>query len=1171
MMLDYAEKENTIAKALEDFKANFYCELCDKQYYKHQEFDNHINSYDHAHKQRLKELKQREFARNVASKTRKDEKKQEKALQRLHKLAELRKESACAPGSGPMFKSTTVSVRHDVNEIPQSALSDSVNKPEEYQHTLSESVQNDQAVTPVALSSPGSTRNEGNKLRDQVHGHKVGFSFAFPKKTSVKLESSAAVFYEFNDEASLEHGFGKKSRFIPETFSLQSVLPTEIVLCSEEKDTCVPFLMEKSTGKVETPQAQKSNGLCSKEDHSVSEPPSCQLNTFAHSDIETNPFSESRECAQHNSHNDIITVEENPTESHSSEWLENKVPCQAVSVDFVPLHENHEKSSDSWTTNAGSKQNISDILAPLNTEGGTINFQGKQDSYKRTCEAFLPVLSRDGTTVLQWPSEMVTYTSAQPSVSYCCNPLCFDFKSSRSGDCLEKKKQSIASLNLHQETNESQKSLVSDQTENTRMESADYDTSTSICTTDFSHVTSLLSNKTEAKSHDSTRTRDSFSVEVNTDSCGARELEKHISKQHLEQESSTGDDILTKEMHGKCFHKNRKRKRRRKLCQHLTEEITKQVFDVSATSDQEHKDQCLQRASENHSEVSDVAYVSDQLQQSYQKAENGNNSYKRARLMLTPTYDNKNSCGVWDSKGSSEDSASSENLHKNCKTASHRQSKELLLNPGSPSLAYSRTFCNFRVGRLNCGSDHNYLSHQIDKCSDYSHSVTTAYSSLDEPERSYKKLRHCAHFSSSDESYHKQIYLSEQHLKQMRKPSKPKRKRRRKRIQVYHASADRESRDICFKPSEDANPLNIIREFITHGAVEEGIPDQTVDFHGSVKQATHLIQPSVSYADSVLSLEDNKSTKHSIMGSIPDNFLADLPDSSSMNEKSDPLLSTCEKTIEPKEKHNGFIHENPTSYKVSSIDRNLGPSPPKSYVCHYELMDRVPLEKINEATSEWLRYNSGILNTQPPLPFKEAHINHQAFLTTEQILAPFHLPDQRLFFLPECHEKIKDLQYEAYQHMLQQNMVANKIKLNFPATVVQPSTSLLQPLPLPQPLCSTSVTTIHHTVLQQHAAAAAAAAAATTATMGTLKFLHPHQQFLSQIPALSRTPFPHISVGPGLCPGPHTPFVAPPQVPLIPASVLHPGHMSFPPLSQATLLPPLLSPHPAVIPLQPFF
>ena len=121
------EKEKAIAKALEDLRANFYCELCDKQYTKHQEFDNHINSYDHAHKQvlltinlcilygdllffifseswdpdthcffcvmqRLKELKQREFARNVSSRSRKGGKKQEKMLRRLHELAEQRKQ-----------------------------------------------------------------------------------------------------------------------------------------------------------------------------------------------------------------------------------------------------------------------------------------------------------------------------------------------------------------------------------------------------------------------------------------------------------------------------------------------------------------------------------------------------------------------------------------------------------------------------------------------------------------------------------------------------------------------------------------------------------------------------------------------------------------------------------------------------------------------------------------------------------------------------------------------------------------------------------------------------------------------------------------------------------------------------------------------------------------------
>lgn len=55
------------------------------------------NSFDLIHPcfllpQRLKDLKQREFARNVSSRSRKDERKQEKALRRLHELAEQRRQ-----------------------------------------------------------------------------------------------------------------------------------------------------------------------------------------------------------------------------------------------------------------------------------------------------------------------------------------------------------------------------------------------------------------------------------------------------------------------------------------------------------------------------------------------------------------------------------------------------------------------------------------------------------------------------------------------------------------------------------------------------------------------------------------------------------------------------------------------------------------------------------------------------------------------------------------------------------------------------------------------------------------------------------------------------------------------------------------------------------------------
>ncbi|KAK3747009.1 hypothetical protein QZH41_011950, partial [Actinostola sp. cb2023] len=45
------EKDKVIGESLQDLKDMFYCELCDKQYFKYKEYDNHINSYDHAHKQ----------------------------------------------------------------------------------------------------------------------------------------------------------------------------------------------------------------------------------------------------------------------------------------------------------------------------------------------------------------------------------------------------------------------------------------------------------------------------------------------------------------------------------------------------------------------------------------------------------------------------------------------------------------------------------------------------------------------------------------------------------------------------------------------------------------------------------------------------------------------------------------------------------------------------------------------------------------------------------------------------------------------------------------------------------------------------------------------------------------------------------------------------------------
>ncbi|XP_007572243.1 uncharacterized protein LOC103151907 [Poecilia formosa] len=92
--------------------SKFYCELCNKQYVRQQQYENHINSYDHHHKQRLKELKQREFYRALAcrrQRRRREEKREERALRRVHQR-DARRTGDCAPGSGPMFRSTTVAI-----------------------------------------------------------------------------------------------------------------------------------------------------------------------------------------------------------------------------------------------------------------------------------------------------------------------------------------------------------------------------------------------------------------------------------------------------------------------------------------------------------------------------------------------------------------------------------------------------------------------------------------------------------------------------------------------------------------------------------------------------------------------------------------------------------------------------------------------------------------------------------------------------------------------------------------------------------------------------------------------------------------------------------------------------------------------------------------------------
>lgn len=106
------EKRQAIVQELKHVKRAFYCELCDKQYKKISEYEQHLQSYDHHHKQRFKDMK--ESTRNSSINQEEREKRlvreknrEEKELKRMQDAIQ-KKMGATQPAARvvPVVKST---------------------------------------------------------------------------------------------------------------------------------------------------------------------------------------------------------------------------------------------------------------------------------------------------------------------------------------------------------------------------------------------------------------------------------------------------------------------------------------------------------------------------------------------------------------------------------------------------------------------------------------------------------------------------------------------------------------------------------------------------------------------------------------------------------------------------------------------------------------------------------------------------------------------------------------------------------------------------------------------------------------------------------------------------------------------------------------------------------
>uniref|UniRef100_A0A6J0T1F3 Zinc finger protein 804B n=1 Tax=Pogona vitticeps TaxID=103695 RepID=A0A6J0T1F3_9SAUR len=445
---DFAEKEKAAARALEDVKSNFYCELCDKQYHKHHEFDNHINSYDHAHKQRLKELKQREFARNVASKSWKDEKKQEKALKRLHQLAELRKQSECVTGC----KKPQVTVEKE--QQPQENLllgQERKAKNEAEKQNLTSSTSEKQQE--LLLSKSQSCVERRHLLRDRIppsfscgtnNCNRAGVSFSFAKKVHLKLESSASVFSENMEEA--YDCLGSPRRKAKER--------------SEKCQGCIHMSDER--------KANVQKQLNTLQGHSEIVV-SCNLAGKNKTQKENDPSINKAEVEMHlsscknNIHPSDLECTASPgvRKQGRVSWDENQKSLETLvappcHTQTVCMQQNAYKHNDAplaeyvsdrlLSTQDSSKQghpcefNYSPFVfkqspncsKTVNTNAETPRGNAVVHEIKPKSLPFLQVLSKDGTTALRWPTELLLFTKTEPSISYGCNPLYFDFRLSLS-------------------------------------------------------------------------------------------------------------------------------------------------------------------------------------------------------------------------------------------------------------------------------------------------------------------------------------------------------------------------------------------------------------------------------------------------------------------------------------------------------------------------------------------------------------------------------------------------------------------------------------------------------------------------------------------------------------------------------------------------------------------
>ncbi|XP_072333818.1 zinc finger protein 804A [Scyliorhinus torazame] len=1242
--LDYAEKEKAIAKALEDLKANFYCELCDKQYYKHQEFDNHINSYDHAHKQRLKELKQREFARNVASKSRKDEKKQEKALKRLHELAELRKQVGCAPGSGPMFKSTTVAVKNASGKNQQHANLDARGtdrKSADPETGIAGSMEeSSRGKNKLSISNTSEIwRAEHCMMGKQTCRQKIGFSFSFPKKVPVKLESSAAVFCDNGEEGSSKMNISHKRKINCNTYNAQTSSNIETYADLDVKPESSKHQQENNfcTNAMSLVK-EGSQDLIMKECNSAAESSfsSCTSQVQCKNKPKL-PFVESVSITNQNALYKVGTKEEKTSEIDGSGCLHpiedkngndvnlsNEVSSSLVEVETSTRAIELTQKDDVTEEFLGR---LSENCCSRHAETEITGVQNNPCIRRRPNAPFFPVVSKDQSTVLQWPSEMLNFTNTEPSITFCCNPLYFDFRTSRAKGCVEEIKPKAndikaSHISLKDLSGPAKRNLLSSFSEMKPGGSHFYgqgamsrdEVYSTLHKSDFEKTQNICSDQAIGLEPHYNGTGQEESIKEFASYLKSKNWKKHKkSSRHLRHKQRKKETETKSYIHWKgekehsCIYKKMKK---RKLSVEWKNQDNMEVDGGSSSSGTNElpgednttdaveyrpgEEKVQNEYSEGCPEQFEVKcdqnnVVSGKLAKTQKKIDHNN----RKRDTLQSNWNDRvcNTNNETREKGeSSEDNGERDGFLPKSERIGCNQHKQCSMSRDSSRDCHSSgTLCSCKSKQRSRNDGYNSFSDMeySDQQSDERLLVKRGYESLNGKPAIIHHRRSRHRNSSSPNGDHKQCPNSSyrswnqvgssnsDHRHNHREESRRRKQLCQARHNLKSKMSERENSKCfsadelqpCFSscqgnlcenttpnaPRQDKNMINI-----SHSSVEQAEEDCSSVFKLSAGTFAEDYHSKINnqFLDTEVSkmtydrqeLDEHTKNRFSemwIKHKDPSENLLFPGLSFVLND--DTVLPQSEKVpaMKARSQRDG-IHQKQTDPYGDSI-KDIKPSLNEVFLCHYKSAPETHAER-----SSWLQDNSNIphCNNQQAPHSEAASILDNHTQSTEQVYKTFSPLSQTISFTPEEIEKYRQLQIQAQQHIEQQKLVRR---------VKTPTTTVTRPVQQPrqQSVTTASITTIHHTVLQRHAAAAAV-------TAGT--FMQPHSQSVPHAHPFSPH-FTHISLAPGLYQGGHPTFLAAPQLHIVPACAVHPGHFALHPLPTAALFPPLLTLHTPPLPL----